>query len=69
LSSSITCAASALLDAWHTDIVRVEGITRAILVQRGHRVLLDEALAELYGVETRSSSRPLNATGSGFRQI
>jgi len=33
--------------------VRVEGITSAILVQRGHRVLLDEALAELYGVETK----------------
>jgi hypothetical protein len=34
--------------------VRVEGITGAILVQRGHRVLLDEALAELYGVETKA---------------
>lgn len=33
--------------------VRVEGITRVILVLRGHRVLLDEALAELYGVETK----------------
>ena len=33
--------------------VRVEGITGAILVVRGHRVLLDEALAELYGVETK----------------
>jgi hypothetical protein len=32
---------------------RIEGITGAILVQRGHRVLLDETLAELYGVETR----------------
>jgi hypothetical protein len=33
--------------------VRVEGITRAIVLLRGHRVLLDEALAELYGVETK----------------
>ena len=32
---------------------RVEGIAGAILVQRGHRVLLDQALAELYGVETK----------------
>ena len=32
---------------------RIEGITGAILVQRGHRVLLDETLAELYGVETK----------------
>jgi ORF6N domain len=32
---------------------RIEGITGAILVQRGHRVLLDGTLAELYGVETK----------------
>ena len=31
----------------------VETITRAIVVLRGHRVLLDEDLAKLYGVETR----------------
>ena len=31
----------------------VENISRAILVLRGHRVLLDQTLAELYGVETR----------------
>ena len=31
----------------------LEDISRAILVLRGHRVLLDEALAELYGVETK----------------
>jgi hypothetical protein len=36
-----------------TAPVRVEGITRAILVLRGHRVLLDDVLAELYGVETK----------------
>jgi phage regulator Rha-like protein len=33
--------------------VPVEGITRSILVLRGHRVLLDEDLAALYGVEVR----------------
>jgi hypothetical protein len=31
----------------------VEGITRAIVVLRGHRILLDEDLAALYGVETK----------------
>jgi phage regulator Rha-like protein len=36
-----------------TALVPVENISRAILVLRGHRVLLDQALAELYGVETR----------------
>jgi len=34
-------------------VVGVADISRAILVLRGHRVLLDEALAELYGVETK----------------
>src|SRR5438552_649839 len=33
--------------------VAVEDISRAILFLRGHRVLLDQALAELYGVETK----------------
>jgi hypothetical protein len=32
----------------------VEDITRAIAVLRGHKVLLDEDLAALYGVETRA---------------
>ena len=52
-----------------TAPVRVEGIIRAILVLRGHRVLLDEMLSELYGVETKVLTRPLNATGPGFRLI
>jgi hypothetical protein len=34
-------------------LVPTDEIARAILVLRGHRVLLDEALAELYGVETK----------------
>jgi hypothetical protein len=34
-------------------LVPVEHITRAILILRGHRVLLDSKLAALYGVETR----------------
>lgn len=33
--------------------VPVDGIARAITVLRGHKVLLDENLAALYGVETR----------------
>ena len=33
--------------------VPVEGITHAILVLRGHRVLLDSELATLYGVTTK----------------
>ena len=34
-------------------LVSVERITHAILILRGHRVLLDSELAGLYGVETR----------------
>jgi hypothetical protein len=36
-----------------TTAVPVRDISRAILFLRGHRVLLDQALAELYGVETK----------------
>ncbi len=34
---------------FRASTVAVEDISRAILVLRDHRVLLDEALAELYG--------------------
>ena len=37
----------------HRALVPVEDISRAILVLRGHKVLLDAELAALYGVETR----------------
>jgi hypothetical protein len=36
------------------DLVPIERVERAILVVRGHRVLLDVDLAAMYGVETRS---------------
>jgi phage regulator Rha-like protein len=36
-----------------SDLVPIERIERAILVIRGHKVLLDADLATLYGVETR----------------
>jgi len=35
------------------DIVPIEQIAASIYVIRGHRVMLDAALATLYGVETR----------------
>ncbi len=40
-----------------TAIVPAERIARAIHVIRGHKVMLDEDLAELYGVETRILNR------------
>lgn len=36
-----------------TAVVPAERIAQAILILRGHRVLLDDTLAALYGVETR----------------
>ena len=36
-----------------TSAVALEDVSRAIFVLRGHRALHDEALAELYGVETK----------------
>jgi hypothetical protein len=35
------------------DLVSTEHITRAMLVLRGHKVLLDTELAALYGVTTK----------------
>ena len=51
-----------------TSPVATECIERAILVLRGHKVLLDSDLAELYQVETRSlvnviSQTPTERTG------
>ena len=39
--------------ASRTSVVGVKDISRAILVVRGHKVLLDADLAALYGVDTR----------------
>ena len=35
------------------DVMPIEHITQSILVLRGHRVLLDTDLADLYGVSTK----------------
>ena len=42
-----------LTEAKRTDPAPVEQITHSILVFRGHKVLLDSDLAELYGVPTK----------------
>jgi len=44
-------------------------ITRAILLLRGHRVILDAELATLYGVSTKALNQASSATPSGFRKI
>jgi hypothetical protein len=49
--------------------VPTEDITRAILVLRGHRVLLDAELAALYGVTTKrfNGKRPGKAPSSASK--
>ncbi len=39
------------------NLVQSERIERSILLIRGHRVMLDADLAELYGVETKALNR------------
>jgi len=41
-------------------------ITRAILVLRGHRVLLDSELARIYGVETRALNQAVKRNTERF---
>jgi ORF6N domain len=45
----------------------VKGIEKSILVIRGERVMLDEDLAKLYGVEVRALIQAVNATQRGSR--
>jgi hypothetical protein len=47
-------------------LVQVEHITRAILVLRGQRVLLDSELAALYGVTTRRLNEQVRRNRSRF---
>jgi ORF6N domain len=49
-----------------TALVPVESITRAILVLRGHKVLLDAELAALYGVSTKRFNEQVRRNRSRF---
>jgi hypothetical protein len=46
--------------------VPVEGITRSILVLRGHKVLLDTELAALYGVPTKAFNQAVKRNAERF---
>ena len=48
------------------DFVPVEHITRAILVLRGHQVLLDTELAALYGVATKALNQAVKRNSERF---
>ena len=47
-------------------VIPVERITRAILLIRGQKVLLDTDLAELYGVETKALNRAVKRNFGRF---
>lgn len=55
-----------LVNAQRTDVVSVEQITHSILVFRGHRVLLDAELAELYGVPTKRLNEQVKRNAARF---
>ena len=46
--------------------MRVEQIGRAILILRGHRVLLDSDLAALYGVEAKALNQAVRRNAERF---
>jgi hypothetical protein len=48
------------------SLVPAEQIERAILIVRGHRVLLDVDLATLYGVETKTLNRAVKRNADRF---
>jgi len=49
-----------------TALGRVERIAQAILVLRGERVLLDEDVAELYGVKTKALNQAVGRNPERF---
>lgn len=49
-----------------TPLVRVEHITRAILLLRGQRVILDAELAALYGVTTKRLNEQVKRNAARF---
>ena len=52
--------------AKRTGVVSVEQITQSILVFRGHKILLDAELAELYGVPTKRLNEQVKRNAGRF---
>jgi hypothetical protein len=50
----------------HTPAVRVEDVSRAILVLRVHKVLLDTELAALYGVSAKRFNEQVHRNRNRF---
>jgi phage regulator Rha-like protein len=51
-----------------TELIPEETVERAILVVRGHKVILDSDLAELYGVTVKRLNEQVKRNGSRFPQ-
>lgn len=47
-------------------VIPLERIERSMLLIRGHRVMLDSDLAELYGVETKALNRAVRRKATRF---
>ena len=48
------------------DPIQIEQIDRAILILRGHQVLLDSDLAALYGVEAKTLNQAVRRNAQRF---
>ncbi len=51
------------------NVIPTERIERSIFLIRGHKVMLDADVAELYGVETKALNRALRRNRNGFLMI
>src|SRR6266404_1846436 len=49
-----------------TSLMSIEDVTRAIVVLRGHKVLLDAELAALYGVTTKRLNEQVKRNAERF---
>ena len=58
--------AQPVVRAKQTDIVSVEQITHSILAFRGHKVLLDSDLADLYSVTTKALNQAVKRNAERF---
>jgi hypothetical protein len=51
------------------NIIPLEAIESRIFVLRGHRVMLDRDLAELYGVQTKALNQAVKRNTTASRKI
>jgi len=51
-----------------TSLIPTERITQAILLIRGHKVMLDADLATLYGVSTKALVQAVKRNAERFQQ-